>query len=79
MQLIGMLGLRSVLEHLGRWEEGLRLDAARHRLFAWDAVRDQLTRIEALCKQHGIVLVYNPKAHPFFNPIEVQISSIAPF
>lgn len=73
MRDIGLLGCKSVLEKLGKWKEGMHLPEARHLLYQWDSVINQMTRIEALCYEHGIVLIYQSKAHPLFNPTEVHI------
>jgi len=79
MRRIGLRGLRSFLEELGLWpEEGLRLAQAREVLGDQQFVKDKLTQIEQLCKDHNIVLLYEPKAHPFFQPVEVPRLSSGP-
>jgi len=71
MRLVGFRGMESVLTSLGRWPDGgLRVADARALLWEWDKVREQLTQVEQLYLEHGILLIYNPKAHPWFKPIE---------
>lgn len=72
MRVVGVRGLRSVLEEHGQWEEGMKLAQARERLWEWSAVQAQLTQVEEVFKAEGIVFFYNPKAHPVMSPIEVE-------
>lgn len=71
MRLIGTQGLRRVLEENDMWPTGgLSLKAARKLLWRWHEVRNQLTELEMICREYGITLAYNPKAHPWINWIE---------
>ncbi len=74
MRLIGTQGCRSVLESRGMWRDGMKLTDARDTLWHWKEVCKQKTIIEQLCNETGIVLIYEPKAHPVFNPSEVRTS-----
>jgi hypothetical protein len=72
MQHIGEHGLEDVLRALQMWPKGgLTVKEAREKLWQWSGVTSQLTEAEDLCRRHGIILLYNPKAHPWLNPIEV--------
>jgi hypothetical protein len=71
MKSIGFRGLQSVLTEHNQWPpEGLYLPEARAKLFQWSGFLAQLTEVEALCREFNIILIYNPKAHPWNNPIE---------
>lgn len=72
---IGLSGCRSVLEKLGRWRDGMQLKECRLILWQWSEVLAQMSRLEQLCHNNGIILVYESKAHPGFNPTEVRLSS----
>jgi len=70
MRVIGLKGCRQVLQDLGHWREKMTLQEARNVLWQWEEVSKQMTRIEKLCYDHGVVLLYESKAHPVFNPTE---------
>lgn len=67
---IGTKGLKSVLTEENQWSDGMRLAEARDRLWASKLVRDQLSQIEKLGKEFGVIILYNPKAHPWLAFIE---------
>lgn len=71
MRIVGTRGCRSVLQDLNLWRNGMRLKESRELLWKWPEVQGQMSRIEQLCQSNGIVLMYEPKAHPVFNPTEV--------
>ena len=73
MTTIGFRGLESVLRQRGLWGLGLKLNETRDIMWSQPDVVAQMTRIEKLCFDHGIVLLYEPKAHPVFNAAEVLI------
>lgn len=73
MRHIGMQGCRSILEAHGKWNDQLKLADARSVLWRWKEVTKQKTVIEELCNDAGIVLLYEPKSHPVFNPVEVPL------
>jgi hypothetical protein len=75
MRLIGTQGCKSVLQAHGKWRDGMKLAEARDILWQWKEVRSQKTIIEALCNEAGVILLYEPKAHPVFNPTEVLFVS----
>jgi hypothetical protein len=69
--VIGNLGLRAVLQRLGRWTAGMKLAEARELLWHWSVVVDQLTEIEgAVAKDDLQMVIYNVKYHPEYNPVE---------
>lgn len=71
MRLIGMKGLQTVLTENRKWPDyGLSLPNARRLMFQWSTFLAQLTEAEEVCRRHNIILLYNPKAHPWMNPIE---------
>lgn len=71
MRSIGTKGARRVLQENKMWpDEGLSLPEARRILLQWRRYTDQLTEAEELCRKYGIILLYNPKGHPWLNPIE---------
>jgi hypothetical protein len=70
MNLIGLRGLRSVLEEHGRWKEGMLADEARSVLWKSKMVQSQMTEVEEICRNYGVVLLYNSKAHPWLAMIE---------
>jgi len=70
MKRIGEQGLEKVLRELREWKEGMTVAEARERLWEWRAIAAQQTLLEELCSRHGVILLYNPKAHPQFSPIE---------
>jgi hypothetical protein len=70
MDVIGNKGLRSVLTDMARWKAGMRLQEARELLWSSSLVQSQLTMIEEICRENGIILIYNAKAHPWFAMIE---------
>ena len=78
MRLIETQGCRSVLESRGRWRDGMHLNDARDELWCWAEVCKQKTIIEQLCNESGIVLLYETKSHPIFNPSEVLLSCPLP-
>jgi len=69
MDDIDLLGCQSVLEKLGRWH-GQRLPEARQELFHWDRVVNQKTVLEKMCYDAGVLLIYNAKYCPEWQPIE---------
>lgn len=71
MRDVGTRGLRSVLMEIGEWHDNMTRVDARAALWKWTKVVKQMSRIEQLCYEHGVVLVYQSKAHPIFNPTEV--------
>ena len=71
MQHIGTLGCVSVLKMYGMWSDDMNLTKAREILWKWNLVTDQMTRIEKLCYDRGVLLLYQSKAHPQFNATEV--------
>lgn len=73
MDGIGLKGLKSTLIEVNLWRDGMTLKEARDILWKWDVVKAQMSRIEKLCAENGIVLVYESKAHPGFNPGEVLL------
>jgi len=48
----------------------MTLAQARQSLFQWEEYLKQLTEAEEMCKRYNIILLYNPKAHPWLNPME---------
>lgn len=70
MNLIGLRGIRSVLEEHGRWKEGMLADEARSVLWKSKMVQSQMTEVEGICRNFGVVLLYNCKAHPWLAMIE---------
>ncbi len=77
MRVIGRKGCRRVLEDLGQWRDKMTVQEARDVLWQWEEVTKQMTRIEQLCYDNGIVLMYQSKAHPVFNPTEVILILLA--
>jgi hypothetical protein len=74
MKGIGLRGLKHVLKQRGKWEKNMSLDKARDIMWEQPDVKAQLTRIEQLCFENGIVALYEPKAHPVLNkPPEVSL------
>lgn len=71
MRHIGVFGLRTVLTAMGINVDGMSVDAMRRKLWECRVVVEQLTMLEELCKERGVVLLYNPKAPPRFSPCEV--------
>jgi hypothetical protein len=71
MKVIETQGCRSVLESRGKWRDGMKLTEAREVLWHWSEVCKQKTLIEEMCNEAGVVLLYEPKSHPIFNPSEV--------
>ncbi len=70
MDHIGTKGLQKVLSENGQWLEGMRLAEARDRMWASNMVRDQQCQIENLGLEFGIIVIFNPKAHPWLAFIE---------
>jgi hypothetical protein len=70
MNGIGLKGLRSVLEESGKWVGHMGKAEAETLLWSSNLVRSQLTEVESICKENGIVCLYNCKAHPWLAPIE---------
>lgn len=70
MRHIGKSGLKSVLLENGRWKHGMTVNEARSDLWQWSLVRQQLNRVEELCRQHNIVCIYKSKSHPWLCMIE---------
>ncbi len=70
MKNIGIRGLKSVLVENNQWSEDMKLADARAKLWGSRMVRDQLSQVEKLGKQFGVIVVYNPKAHPWLSFIE---------
>ena len=70
MKGIGMKGLQRVLAENKQWVDGMRLKEARDRMWASRLVRDQLSQIEKLGQEFGVIIIYNPKAHPWLAFIE---------
>lgn len=73
MRGIGFQGLRSVLMNIDKWHNGMHLPEARAALWRWPPVTEQMTRLEKLCHDHKIILLYQSKSHPPFNLTEVNI------
>lgn len=71
MKGIGMRGLKTVLQQRGLWKEGMSLDDARDIMWSQPDVMSQMTRIERLYYDNGIVCLYVPKAHPVLSAVEV--------
>lgn len=71
MREIGLKGCQSVLQDLGLWKDGMKLKDARDLLWKWDHVTAQMSRLEKLCHDNGVILIYQSKAHPQFNSTEV--------
>lgn len=71
MKGIGLRGLESVLKNRNLWCKGMLLKDARDIMWEQPDVKAQMTRIEQLCYNNGVVLLYEPKAHPPFNASEV--------
>lgn len=71
MKGIGLLGLRSVLKSRGLWHDGMTLAEAQQIMWAQSDVIAQKSRIEQLCNDSGILVIYQSKAHPDFNAVEV--------
>jgi len=76
MRGIGLLGLRSVLMNIGKWRDDMQLPEARAVLWQWPRVMEQMTRVEKLCYDNKIILLYQSKSHPPFNLTEVYIIPI---
>lgn len=72
---LGLAGLKTALTRLRLWRDGMRLDEARQVMWRTEQVVRQRSRIEQLCHENGIVVIYESKAHPIFNPTEVPTSS----
>lgn len=70
MHVIGMKGLRTVLQENGRWRDGMDKSEAMDEVFQWRVVRDQLNRVEELCFSHGVIVIFNSKSHPWLAMIE---------
>jgi hypothetical protein len=70
MDQIGYKGLKSVLSEHGRWVDGMSKCEAEAVMWASKMVQSQLTNVEEICKEYGIILIYNAKAHPWFAMIE---------
>lgn len=71
MDGVGLKGCQSVLEELGLWRKNMSLHEAREILWQWDVVKAQMSRIEKMCFDNQIIVLYESKAHPGFNPGEV--------
>jgi hypothetical protein len=70
MDGIDMKGLRTVLSEHNQWSDSMTLADAKEKLWASKMVRDQLSQVERLAEEFGIIVVYNPKAHPWLCFIE---------
>ncbi len=70
MDGIGKKGLQAVLSENGQWEDGMRLAEARTRMWASKKVRAQLCQVEKLGLEFGIIVIFNPKAHPWLAFVE---------
>ena len=73
MRVIGTKGCHTVLQELGLWIEGMSTTEAREALWKWKEVTGQMTRLEQLFYDSKIVLLYETKSHPIFNPTEVLL------
>ncbi len=70
MDGIGKKGLQTVLSENGQWVDGMRLAEARSRMWASKKVRDQRCQVENLGLEFGIIVIFNPKAHPWLAFVE---------
>jgi hypothetical protein len=73
MRIIGTVGLRDLLQRLGRWRAGMPVAEARNELWNWDVVVDQRTVLEEevrLTANKKQFLIYNVKYHPEYQPVE---------
>jgi transposase len=70
MDGIGVKGLKTVLEENGKWARKMTKVEAEELLWQSKMVQKQLTEIELMCKRRNIACTYNPKAHPWFAPVE---------
>jgi len=71
MRTIGMKGLQTVLTERKLWHEKMSLNEARDIMWEQPDVVAQRTIIEQLCYDNRIVCLYQSKAHPVFNAVEV--------
>src|ERR1700733_4903977 len=78
-QVIGTRGYESMLTELGLWRDGMRRAEAQQLMWDSEPVRAQLTILEKLYRDNGIILLYEPKAHPIFSAIEARIPPALPF
>ena len=71
MRLIGVHGLRTVLTAMGQNINGMLVEDMQKLLWECSIVQEQLTTLERLCRERGVILIYNPKSPPRFSPCEV--------
>lgn len=73
MRVVGTDGARTILTHMGKFEQGMTRDVCRDILYGWSEVNNQLTIMERLFRDNGIILLYQSKASPMLNMTEVLV------
>jgi len=67
MSQIGMAGLDRVLHAMGVDISRMKAEECRSKLWECSIVMQQLNEMESTCRQHGVILLYQPKSPPKFN------------
>lgn len=70
MDKIGLKGLQRVLAENNQWSDSMKLEDARAKMWASKMVRDQISQVEKLGREFNVIVVHNPKAHPWLAGIE---------
>lgn len=66
----GYVRLHDVIDELGFGDLKLSADEMKAKLWEWDAVRNQLTRVEAMLRDAGLGLLVNVPGSPQSAPVE---------